>query len=223
MSGPDPIIGATDAVRVWSKIYTFGLPTELAEARRAEVLSDLHDHVAWAHEHGDDPRATARTIRGRALRGALSDVTWAMSVDTPLGSWRRFDRLLVGVLAALALAMIGIAAVVLARPGEQHPVDHAATAAVGAAIGLGALALLARRRTRAFGALWIIAAAQIELLDGVDQVVRGTTILALAAGYSSAWPVGVALADVGVSLLCVTAALWWAPETRARGMRGGPR
>jgi len=56
-------------VRAWTTLYTFALPPELCDRRRAEIASDL-----WESEH--DPDVTRGELLFRALRGVPADLLW---------------------------------------------------------------------------------------------------------------------------------------------------
>ena len=60
----------------WSTVYTRGLNGRVAATRRDEIASDLHEHAAWAEEHGLSARQLARSVRRRVLRGVPSDLVW---------------------------------------------------------------------------------------------------------------------------------------------------
>lgn len=66
---------AAAAVRTWTRLYTRGLPTALADRRRAEVESDLwecqHDRPATA-----PPRVLAAHILARLAFGIPDDLLW---------------------------------------------------------------------------------------------------------------------------------------------------
>jgi hypothetical protein len=54
--------------RLWVALYTRGLPVDRRDARRAEITSDL-----WEHLHDDD--VTASVLR-RVLAGVPADLSW---------------------------------------------------------------------------------------------------------------------------------------------------
>ena len=54
-----------------------GVPSNLREDRRAEVLSDLHEQVTDLLEHGYRPYEIAIRIVLRVVLGMKDDVTWS--------------------------------------------------------------------------------------------------------------------------------------------------
>lgn len=206
---------ASAQVARWVRIYTAGLDATIAADRREEMLADVHDQIQWARDAGDDDGAIARAIRGRAFRGAGADVAWTvgMALRVPMPAIEHPLRLIV---VGLAVALAASAVVFLARRPLTEDPTGALALAVGFAIAIGSLPLLARPRTRAWGALWVVASAQIVLLDGVGYLAATTTVLAQVS-VSDAWSESVLLADLGVTLVCVAAAAWWA--TAPRGLR----
>ena len=67
---------AVGFTRAWVRLYTWGLPPEAGELRRAEVASDV-----WEHQHDWQERpvrapALALEILGRVLLGIPDDVGW---------------------------------------------------------------------------------------------------------------------------------------------------
>src|SRR5436309_3503637 len=84
-------------VRIWTHLYTFALPSEIRDRRRAEIESDV-----WESEH--DPDVPHHAIVLRLLRGMPADLLWRLEV-TPS---RQHARAAVGALAGagvLALAL----------------------------------------------------------------------------------------------------------------------
>jgi hypothetical protein len=84
-------------VRVWTHLYTFALPSEIRDRRRAEIESD-----AWESEH--DPDIPHYVLLIRLLRGMPADLLWRLEV-TPS---RHHAHAALGALAGagvLALAL----------------------------------------------------------------------------------------------------------------------
>jgi hypothetical protein len=57
--------------RTWVRLYTRGLPDELAERRRDELASDLFEHASLAPSP-----AQQREVIGRVLWGIPADLSW---------------------------------------------------------------------------------------------------------------------------------------------------
>jgi hypothetical protein len=63
---------AVAVVRAWTRVYTWGLPPPVRDARRAEVDSDL-----WEQAHARDTGAALPLdILGRLLLGVVDDLRW---------------------------------------------------------------------------------------------------------------------------------------------------
>ena len=66
----------SDFVTGWVRIYTAGLPGEARDARRAEIESDLWEHVAFAWSGGVAASAIRAQIVARCVLGMWSDLAW---------------------------------------------------------------------------------------------------------------------------------------------------
>jgi len=84
-------------VRAWTSLYTFALPFEIRERRRAEIESDL-----WESLH--DPEARSHAIVWRLLRGLPSDLLWRLEM-TPGPEQARAAVGLIGAAIVLAVAV----------------------------------------------------------------------------------------------------------------------
>ncbi|MFP5353501.1 MAG: hypothetical protein ACLGIB_13170 [Actinomycetota bacterium] len=65
--------------RVWTELYTRGLPPLDRDARLAEVESDLWEHQAQARRDGESSVDTGFEILMRFLLGIPADLTWRYS------------------------------------------------------------------------------------------------------------------------------------------------
>jgi hypothetical protein len=92
---------ARDAVRLWTRIYTRGLPRELGQRRRAEIESDLFEQIA---EAGAD-RRTGLRILWRLLAGIHQDLIWR---GESVGAMNRMQA---SRLAAIVMTLMGVLAV----------------------------------------------------------------------------------------------------------------
>ena len=63
-------------VRRWVRLYTRGLPEDVARRRIDEIDADLHDHVAHERATGTSGRAIALRVLSRMLRGVAADASW---------------------------------------------------------------------------------------------------------------------------------------------------
>jgi TonB family protein len=102
---------AVAAVRLWTGVYTSGLPPATADARRAEVESDL-----WESAHDPDPDIRSHLslqIAARLLIGIPDDLGWRLEQeDVMTGSVRQSVAL-----ALCAMGILGVLFVVwIAQP-----------------------------------------------------------------------------------------------------------
>jgi hypothetical protein len=94
-------------VRAWTYVYTFALPSEIQERRRAEIDSDL-----WESAH--DPDVPRHAVVLRLLRGMPADLLWRIEI-TPGPEQARVAAGLLG--AAIMLAMVWV----FVRPTAPPP------------------------------------------------------------------------------------------------------
>jgi hypothetical protein len=88
-------------VRIWTHLYTFALPSDIRDRRRAEIESDV-----WESEH--DPDVPHHALAFRLLRGMPSDLLWRLEV-TPS---RQHARAAVGALAGAGVVALALWALV---------------------------------------------------------------------------------------------------------------
>jgi hypothetical protein len=65
-----------ELVAAWVRLYTRNLAAPIAERRIAEIVADLHDHIAHERAHGTDDRRTALRVAARMVRGLPADASW---------------------------------------------------------------------------------------------------------------------------------------------------
>jgi len=91
---------ANGIVRLWTVLYTTGLPPERRDARRCEIESDL-----WEADHDPDASdawAGLRTLT-RLLRGMADDVVWRHEQEAPVQKKQIATAMLGAGCGALAL------------------------------------------------------------------------------------------------------------------------
>ena len=91
---------ANAIVRLWTAVYTAGLPPEQRDARRREIASDL-----WEADHdpaAGDAWAPLRTLM-RLMRGVADDVAWRHEQEAPMQTTRIATAILGAGCGALAL------------------------------------------------------------------------------------------------------------------------
>ena len=73
---------AVGLVQWWVHLYTLGMGHAVADARRAEVESDLWECL---HDRRSDADFSARSIEilGRLVRGVPADLAWSMEERRP--------------------------------------------------------------------------------------------------------------------------------------------
>jgi hypothetical protein len=66
------VVGLT---RLWTRLYTFRLPDDVRNARRAEIESDVWE---WRHDAqaGGQDQPTAAHVLARLICGVPDDLTW---------------------------------------------------------------------------------------------------------------------------------------------------
>ena len=74
------LLGARIAVR-WSTIITMAAPREVCENRRAEIASDVFEHVAAARAAGISQKRLSWSITERVLRGLPRDIAWRLQLE----------------------------------------------------------------------------------------------------------------------------------------------
>ena len=77
----DDLLGARIALR-WSAFITIAGPSESCENRRAEIASDVFEHVAAACAIGVSQRHLSWSITERVLRGLPRDIAWRLQLET---------------------------------------------------------------------------------------------------------------------------------------------
>jgi TonB family protein len=131
---------AVAAVRLWTRVYTSGLPPATADARRAEVESDL-----WESAHDSDPDIRSHLflqIAARLLIGIPDDLGWRLEQEEAMtGSFRR--RL------AIAVCTVGVVGLLLVVWLAQPPGIPAVHGAPPVGVCFGAVPFAPSRSPRA--------------------------------------------------------------------------
>jgi hypothetical protein len=70
------VSAASTLVRGWVDLYTRGLPSELRDARRAEIESDLWEQAAEADGVGRAPLSVGSEMLARLALGMPADIGW---------------------------------------------------------------------------------------------------------------------------------------------------
>jgi len=231
---------AVDRVSRWCSWYTRAIDVQAADGRRDELASDLYEQAMWADKSGESPRTVARSILSRALRGAPADLSWRhahrrqVALADPTGfRLRRVEGAVSALVLIVASAVLGWGLFVLTRItlsviGEQiRPGSATALTIISfTVLAIGALVLLARRRTRFLGALIMVIASFGLVHFGLFQLYSlSATVGALTYSMPSltatlgawtftmpSWDLASNTLIAGLSLFFTAAAIWWWPE-----------
>jgi hypothetical protein len=223
-----PYHHAVRRVSRWCAWYTRGLDAQVAGRRRDEIASDLYEHGVWADNSGESPRATARDILGRAVRGIPADLGWRhaqrrqLALADPVGfRMRQANGVVVTLVLLLAAAITGFGFYVLTRvaasvlAGYIRPASATALMLIAlTALALGGLALLAYPRTRFVGALVMIAPGIGLIHLGLYQLYSLSTTVGVLMFGMPGWNLASRGLILGVTVCFVAAAIWWWPENR---------
>jgi len=158
----------------WARLYTRGLPADVAERRIEELAADLHDQIAHERNAGIADGRIARAVAARAVRGMPSDLAWRRP--------RAAMRILLFVAAVLAIPAVGMLV------SDQVVWSAADFVLAGALLTIVAVAFeLALRRSGNLPGAIALAALGVAacLLGGSDDapglVLLGLLLLASAA------------------------------------------
>jgi len=228
-----PYHHAVRRVSGWCAWYTSGIDAQVAGRRRDEIASDLYEHGVWADDAGESPRATAREILGRAIRGVPADLGWRhaqrrqLALADPFGFRMRQANGVVATLVILLAAVVtGFGLYVLTRvassvvAGEIRAGSATALTLIAlTALALGGIALLASPRTRFGGALVMIAPGIGLVHLGLYQLYSlSATVGTLMFGMPG-WSLASRGLIAGITVCFVAAAIWWWPEKRVHASR----
>ncbi len=123
---------AIACVRLWTRLYTSGLPPVVRNRRRAEIDSDLWE---WRTDHAGEPGAPGAVhVLLRLLLGIPDDVAWRMELSA-LGPVPHRSLTLAGQAlgAGFVLCAIGVIHVDAIRKQPAVPFAHANVPAFDAA------------------------------------------------------------------------------------------
>ena len=188
---------AASMVGRWCRLYTSGLPGDIADRRVEEVEADLHDHLAHERAAGTGEGRLALDLLSRMGRGIPADVAWRDGVLTshdwaPAEARRRGRRayrrgIASAVGAALVLFWMIGALGVIGDSGDAADLLFASVFAVGL---LGAVSV----RFRPAGMAWVLVAmAVVQMAIGVIAIAAG-----MVPAYNSPFEV------LGLSLFFAT-------------------
>lgn len=188
---------STRLARWWVRRYTAGLPEHVSRSRRAEIDSDLVEHVRCRAAEGWASGQIVRERLGRLVRGVFADLSWRHELITgecPVRGFVRMSVASVTSIAAVALAvfhfafaayLLGGTSLVERRflggiDGYAEEVDRPVASVVAAVIiaALG-LALLAAALARPVSPLV------------ANAVTMAISMVAVMFFWLGVWPVGI--------------------------------
>ena len=226
---------AVRSVSRWCAWYTRGVDPDAVASRRDEIASDLHEHATWADAAGQSPRALARSILGRAGRGALADLSWShaqrrrIALADPVAlRVRRVEGAAAGLVLAAALSVLGLGLYVLVRVaaavvagGIRDWSGTSVAVIVFTALAACGVLLLARRKTRFVGALWMLAPSIGVIHYGLFQLYSISATVGALMFSMPGWRLASDALTVGLVVYFAAAAIWWWPARPERHARGG--
>lgn len=107
---------AAALVRLWTHLYTFGLPADVMTRRRAEIDSDL-----WEFQHDartDRGLGTTGHVLARLVAGMPHDVAWRVEQDMVPGMLRRVA--MVGATSTFLLIGVWVVPLWSGNTPHQH-------------------------------------------------------------------------------------------------------
>ena len=122
----------------WVEWYTRGLPRDVADRRRAEIVSDLWEHEQDASRAGLADLAISVEVLGRVLSGVPADLSWRRAVGRrprtrPVNGGvhvSKSSNRLEGIFLVLVAVNIALAAAMLPVAGSNVIVHERTTASV---------------------------------------------------------------------------------------------
>ncbi|MFC5931388.1 hypothetical protein [Cryobacterium melibiosiphilum] len=228
-----PYHRAVRQVSRWCAWYTRGVDADTAANRRDELASDLHEQATWADAAGQSPRCVARSILGRAGRGALADLSWShaqrrrVALADPVAlRGRRIEATAASLVLVAAIAVFGLGLYVLVRVGTGVATGliRGGSATSVAVLVFTALAacgvmLLARRKTRFLGALWMILPTIGVIHYGLYQLYSLSATVGALMFSMPGWSLASDALTVGLVVYFAAATIWWWPARAARSAR----
>jgi hypothetical protein len=184
---------AAALTRAWVRLYTRGLDHDRREARRAELESDVWEHVHDADEAGRPPAAAALEIARRLVGGVPADLTWRLEHRRRGGrarveggrSMRTAIRRhgMVALTGALGVWLLAMAAAVWVDPSA--PASTLGKALVSVAVATAGLAVLTglvarhagRRGSRELIALGAVVGGVTSIWAVLPTVVAGAVLV----------------------------------------------
>lgn len=182
----------------WVRLYTAGLPDDVAARRRDEIASDLHEQIDHERSAGVADRTIAARIASRTIRGAAADVAWrgheSRSADNASTREHRMHAVTlarsarrVGAVIVVSLA-IPLVATFLTDEMDWTVVDFALAGTLIGVIGVCVETAIRRRGNLliagAVVGLGTAAAIGGELDDAPGLVVLGALMVAGGAGIA---------------------------------------
>jgi len=226
-----PASRAVVAVLVWCDLYTRNLDSAIAEQRRDEIASDLYEHSVWAREQGHPASTISLAIVSRAMRGAGADLSWRRAQQRrealaypAYARQRRANGAVSAALAAFAFLLLAWGTYVTGRisatvaQGTIEPWSQtSAVLLASTALAACGLVLVLRNKTRALGALWLMAPTALLIQAGLYQLYSISVTVGWFTLAMRNWTFAVNLLTAGSLIVLLAAAIWaWPTRTPPR-------
>lgn len=209
-------MNAPTLIMRWVDVYTRGLDPLIAGDRREELASDLWEHAAHDQDAGG-------AMLSRAIRGMPADLAWRYEKQRAAAQLLpRSTRLIGGSIRALVLlaasSLVALGVISIARTfayvsrGDIRPWSETSMWVVSlTGLVVVGVALTARARTRALGALVLAAGSPVIHFALFDLYNKSATIAALS--YRPGWSESIVLGMAAYTTLFIAAAILWLPQT----------
>lgn len=218
--------------RTWAEFYLEGVAAHVAEDRREELASDVHEQRSWARTRGVPDWRVRFDIATRTLRGVAADLAWRRAVRSGSASERGPIASLSLTAAVLSVAVLGFAlsafALVNALVTAWIVPGRLSFVAAAGALLLCALLLVRRPRLRLAGVAWLavggvlaIENAPMFLLDYWPRM-GGAGPSGSALGGFDRLLIGYVVQQIAAAVvlsLCATAVVAWWPVRRTGAAR----
>ncbi|PRY65023.1 hypothetical protein B0I08_11140 [Glaciihabitans tibetensis] len=216
-----PTLDISAAVMRWCEFYTRELPSNVATERQDELASDLYEQTVWAQDAGVATQQVRRSILARAVRGVPADLSWrhaqrrniSLASRTAIRARQANSAVVVASVSAASLIVLWGLYVLTrvmttaARGGFSPWSNTTVTLGVATALAALGLVLMARKKTRALGTLWLIVPTAILIPTGLSLLYPISATVGVLFNQPE-WAPATHLLTGGLSLFLVAASIW---------------